>query len=442
MDQQFEHLSDAQIENYGDRTGAGPNQPDHSLDQAIESHLEVCDGCRTRLLAFHRSRFGLTSTHTSPDCPATPDCPSEDALRNLAAGLDGATDSAALLQHAAHCDRCGPILRAYTEDFSDDLSPEDQSLLKQLNSASPSWQNKIAVRLAEAVSAVPEMSANGNRAAQPASLASPALAGRGGQPPSAVEISASNENRVVQPPSAVQEKISPSPKNSRFHLPSLKWILAPAALAACALIAFFIWNAQRETPQTVEKLLAQAYTEQRTMEMRIPYAAHADFKQTRGDNTSLLSSPEALRKATDVIAANLNKNPDDPQWLLLSARLNLLDWHYKAALSSLDKVADSKINKSPEFLLTKSLASYEQSEVSKESQGYFLAVDLLGRALQETPDDPVLLFNRAVACEKIHSYECAISDWDRVLAIDKDPNWAAEARKHLDQIDEKKNLMR
>lgn len=223
-------------------------------------------------------------------------------------------------------------------------------------------------------------------------------------------------------------------------MPSFKWLLVPATAIACALIAFFIWNAQRETPQKVEKLLAQAYTEQRTMEMRIPYAAHADFKQTRGDTASLLSSPAALRQATDIIAANLKKNPDDPQWLLLSARLNLLDWQYKAALSSLDKVADSKINDSPEFLLTRSLALYEESEVSKQSQGYFLAVDLLGRALQKTPDDPVLRFNRAVACEKIHSYECARSDWGRVLAIEKDPNWIAEARKHLEEINEKKTL--
>ena len=488
MEQQFEHLSDAQIENYGDRTGAGPNQPgDHG--QAIETHLAACAGCRTRLLHFHRARFGIMNDQVpqqtqgsansaneagspardsapdpAPENPAhknpapgaarfpgssnlehgisaaasrapsassrrSPDCPTEDALRDLAAGLSSPDAATRLTQHAAQCDHCGPILRAYTEDFSYDLSPEDETLLSQLNSASPSWQKKMAARMAEAftddpsspsVSPVLERSARRvDGVAQPGSPSSPILAGRGGEPPSAVQ--------------------SRTPQASRFRVPSFKWLLVPTTAIACALIAFFIWNAQRETPQKVEKLLARAYTEQRTMEMRIPYAAHADFKQTRGDTASLLSSPEALRKATEIIAANLKKNPDDPQWLLLSARLNLLDWHYKAALASLDKVADSQVNDSPEFLLTRSLAFYEQSEVSKESQGYFLAVDLLGRALQKAPDDPILFFNQAVACEKIHSYECAISDWDRVLAIEKDPNWTTEARKHLDQIKEKKN---
>jgi tetratricopeptide (TPR) repeat protein len=445
----FEHLTDAQIEHYGDRTsGEGPNQNGLEVDQAIETHLADCAGCRIRVLEFHRSRFGLMSNPSSsapsyspsrsqsdPDSSRsaetepggksslsptnlellylgrsdehrpTPDCPTADSLCDLAAGLSSSADAPRLTQHAAQCPHCGPILRAYTEDFSDDLSPDDEALPSQLKSSSLEWQKKMAQQMAAAVA----------------------------------PVSATGDARVAQPPSAVQEKISQAPKGSRFRLPSLKWFFVPAGAIACALIALFIWNAQRETPQKVEKLLAQAYTEQRTMEMRIPYAAHSDFKQTRGDTGSLLNSPEALRKATDVIAANLKKSPDDPHWLLLSARLDLLDWNYEPALSSLDKVVDSQISDSPEFLLTKSLALYERSEVSKESQGYFLAVDLLGRALQKTPDDPVLLFNRAVACEKIHSYECAKTDWEHFLGIEKDPTWAAEAHKHLDQINEKKN---
>jgi tetratricopeptide (TPR) repeat protein len=439
VDQQFEHLSDAQIENYGDRTGAGPNQPDSSLDQAIERHLEACDACRTRLLAFHRSRFSLTSAQTSPtpDFPATPNCPSEDSLRNLAVGLVPDADSATLMQHVAQCDHCGPVLRAYTEDFSDELSPADQALLNQLNSASPSWQNKIARQMAEAGSAHPISSVS--------TSASPAI-----------QQSASKNDRVAQPSSAVRTRPPVLDKNeitasvpeppstrthikpSRFRLPSLKWLLVPAGAIACALIAFFIWNAQRETPEKVEKLLAQAYTEQRTMEMRIPYAAHADFKQTRGDNASLLSSPEALRKATDVIAANLKKNPDDPQWLLLSARLDLLDWKYQSSISTLNKIDDEKVEESPEFRLTQSLALYEKAEIEHDPQSYGQAVDLLGKTLQKTPDDSVALFNQAVACEKLYMYECATSDYERLLKSDPNSGWSAEAREHLKLIKEKK----
>jgi tetratricopeptide (TPR) repeat protein len=215
--------------------------------------------------------------------------------------------------------------------------------------------------------------------------------------------------------------------------------MMPAALAACAAIAFSIWWIQRDTPEKVEKLLAQAYTEQRTMEMRIPYAEHADFKQTRsGDTASLLSSPAALRKAADLIAANLKKNPDDPKWLMLSARLDLLDWRYKSALSTLNKIDDEKVEDSPDFRLARSLALYQKAEIEHDPQSYGIVVDLLGKTLQRSPDDPIALFNQAVACEKLFMYECAVNDYDHFLKVDPNSAWASEAREHRDHVKEKK----
>ena len=434
-EQQFEHLTDAQIEHYGDRTsGEGPNQKGLETDQAIETHLADCAGCRIRVLEFHRSRFGLMShpsssspSHSGPSSQGspdssrsaetepggksslspttlgllylgrsdehrpTPDCPTADSLRDLAAGLSTSADTPRLIQHAAQCPHCGPILRAYTEDFSDDLSPEDQALLSQLKSSTPEWQKKMAQQMAGAVSSTPSTTS------------------------------------------------IPSTKSaSLFRLPSLKWVLAPVALAATAVIAFFIWNAQRDTPQKVERLLAQAYTEQRTMEMRIPYAAHSDFKQTRGESGSLLSSPEALRKAADLIAANLKKNPDDPKWLLLSARLDLLDWRYKSALSTLETITNPSVIDGSEFLMTKAIATFQKAEMQKESSLYFESIEINGKAIQQSPNNALLLFNRAISCEKVSAYQCAIEDWKHFLRIEPDSSWAGEVRRHLAADEEKK----
>jgi len=219
---------------------------------------------------------------------------------------------------------------------------------------------------------------------------------------------------------------------------SWKWIMVPAT--AAALMAVGIWYLQqRDTPEKVAKLEAQAFTEQRTTQMRIPYAGYAAFNQKRsGDTPSRSSLPQSLNLAADKIAKHLQKEPDDPQWLMLSARLDLLDWNYKSALSTLEKISDARIVESPEYLMTRAFALFQKSEVLKESQGYSEAVDLLDKALQKAPGDPVLLFNQAIACEKIYSYGCAENDWNRLLAVEKDPQWTAEARKHLDQIREKK----
>lgn len=168
VDQQFEHLNDAQVEHYGERGSlAGTDQEqtpgkDHEdLVQKIEAHLDECPACRARVLTSARSHLALltdapvnteTSVNVDPSVRAAPrpDCPSEDDLRDLAAGLSPADQAGHLLQHAAQCDHCGPILRRYTEDFADDLSTEDQAVLGKLQSGSPNWQRKLANKMASA----------------------------------------------------------------------------------------------------------------------------------------------------------------------------------------------------------------------------------------------------------------------------------------------------
>jgi tetratricopeptide (TPR) repeat protein len=386
VNQRSEHLSDAQIEQYGKRaSGAGPE-----TEAWVETHLDDCSSCRSRVLEFQRTRFEML-LNPKVNKASTSDCPSEDDLRTLAAGLCSSPLAAKLTAHAAACGRCGPLLREYQEDFSDDVTPKEQTALAQLRSASPKWQQQKAREMLE---------------------------------------------REMPPKKRVTPEPVPATDWRRFF--SWKWIMVPA-LPAVALIAVGIWYLQRDTPETVAKLEAQGYTQQRTVEMRVPYAAYADFNQKRsGDNPSRSSFPPSLNQAADKIAKHLEKEPDDPKWLMLSARLDLLDWNYKSALSTLEKISDVRIAESPEYLMTRAFALFQKSEALKESQGYSEAVDLLDKALQKAPDDPVLLFNQAIACEKIHSYECAEGDWKRLLAVEKDPQWTTEARKHLDQIREKK----
>ncbi|HEY2913953.1 MAG TPA: hypothetical protein VGK21_11385, partial [Candidatus Angelobacter sp.] len=56
------------------------------------------------------------------------DCPEESTLQEVAAEMASAETSTRVLQHASQCDRCGPLLRQYLEDFSDELSPEIEAL--------------------------------------------------------------------------------------------------------------------------------------------------------------------------------------------------------------------------------------------------------------------------------------------------------------------------
>src|SRR6185312_155758 len=235
---------------------------------------------------------------------ATPECPSDDALRQLAVGLSSNapisdTLAAKLAQHVATCDHCGPLLRIFTEDFSDDFTPEEQAALANLQSSSAAWQKNTARQM---------MKAAGVRAA----------GGGAAAEASAAETGGSHMGTTVKPDEklSARRKVSLAPGRKPFFW---KWALVPATAAVVALAAFGIWYTRRVTPEKVEKLLAQAYTDQRKVEMRIPNAKHADFLQTRsGESESRLNSPASLSRAAEQISEHLKKDPDDPKWLMLS----------------------------------------------------------------------------------------------------------------------------
>jgi len=383
VNQQSEHLSNAQIEQYGKRaSGAGPE-----TEAWVETHLDDCPSCRSRVLDFQRTRLALLPD-PKVNTASSPNCPCEEDLRNLAAGLCAEPIANKLKAHASTCERCGPLLQEYIEDFSDESSPEEQAFLNRLRTASPEYREQKAREMLK--------------------------------------------RNLVTP--------DPVPATDWRSFFSWKWVMVPA-LPAVALIAVGIWYLQRDTPAKVEKLLAQTYTEDRTMEMRVPYAKHSDFHQVQGDSGSFLNLPDSYRQASVAIASNLKKHPDDPTWLLLSARFDLLHWDYKSALSTLEHIDDPKVIESSEALLTRALALYEKAEAESQQrdQLYAEVVELLGKFLQKNPDDPAALFNQAIACEKSHMYECAIGDYKHLLDVEKDRGWAGEANQHLRDLQEKKN---
>jgi hypothetical protein len=136
------HLSDAQLEQYGTDSFPGTSNDAPS----IEAHLEDCADCRSRLLEHQRARFALQADSSMKASRQT-GCVSEDDLRNLAAGIVPADEALAITQHVAQCPHCAPILRAFTEDFSDDLTADDSSTVSQLESSSPEWQKKLVKKL-------------------------------------------------------------------------------------------------------------------------------------------------------------------------------------------------------------------------------------------------------------------------------------------------------
>ena len=376
MNQQSEHLSNAQIEQYGKQaSGAGPE-----TEAQVETHLDDCPSCRGRVLEFQRTQFALLPD-PKLNTVSSSNCPSEEDLRTLAAGLCSDPIAAELSAHAAACGRCGPLLREYQEDFSDDVTPEEQTALAQLRSSSPAWQQKAA--------------------------------------------------RAMLNPVPVSTP-SPSPRG----IFSWKWLTAPvAAAAACVLLALGIggvtWYARRDTPEKAEKWMAQAQSEQRTIEMRWPGAEWGKFSPERGPGGSLFSEPEAQQRAAKVIAKKLT-TPDHSEWLRASAELDLLEGHPDQAVSKLAPLEDQ--TQSTALLLDLATAYFQRGQKPDSPADKEHAIAILKRITSISPNNLEALFNLGIAYTDIRSWDDASDTWQKYLKLDRDSHWANEANQRLQQI--------
>ena len=122
---------------------SGPPARDRRQKPWVETHLDDCPSCRSRVLEFQRTQFALLPD-PKVNTVSSSNCPCEEDLRNLAAGLCAEPIANKLNAHAAVCGRCGPLLREYQEDFSDESSLEEQTALNQLRTASPEWRRQKA----------------------------------------------------------------------------------------------------------------------------------------------------------------------------------------------------------------------------------------------------------------------------------------------------------
>jgi tetratricopeptide (TPR) repeat protein len=496
----FEHLSDAQLEHYG--TKSFTVTPEE--EQKIEAHLEDCANCRSRVLENQRVRFGLLASSSikagarvapgsvhpgavepgsvqglssdgvtpgqpvpadwDPYKPAStacivPDGPSEDDLRNLAAGIIVQEQAMAITQHAVECPHCASILRLFVEDFSDDLTAHDlaeeladdltpktisdaltpeepadeQAFLAQLKSSTPKWQQEIAAQAMKAnrgVNPSPTSVANpsptSGTSASPTSVANPSPTS-GASASSTFGVNPSSTSGANA--SSISGANSPSTSGAKIFGWPMRRVLAPAAIAASALLAFGLWFTQRDTPEKVERLLAQAYTEQRTMEYRWPGAEWGPVRVTRGAGQSHLSRPSSQLEAEKILAEHQGSNSSDPKWLTAKAEAEMLDNEPQLAIADLTQaLATNPGSSNIELMLA--IAYAQQGDKLNDNASWEKALEFLDKILRrKTIADPAAMFDRALLHQRLNIPEKAAADWDELLKWEHQPSWKPEDEK-------------
>jgi len=395
MNRPLDHLTDALIDKYLEqRSETGLDRQDAD----IGTHLSECTSCRDRVLQAQRVHYGLLEAELVNHAPH-PDCPEEQLLQQLAAGICSRETALTTIQHAAQCDHCGPLLNQYLEEFSVDLHPEDQTLLNNLATGRPEWQERFV---------------------REHGLGSPERPAR----------------------RSLFERLWPKTTGwwPKMVLAGGLAVLLVAIPAGPGLWARFeLYRADR--------MIAAAYAERRPTEMRltnVPYATYSEMPVERGGDgdQDLGYDRPALSDANALVGRKLKSGKLDPNWLQIQGRVSLFQGTARSladAETTLEK-ARSKGADNPGTQIDLAATYFERDSKAK-LPNLQRTLNLLNEVLHNpklgSQDRSVALFDLAIAYEKTQAWDMAVPVWEQYLKLDPSSPWAKEAEMHLKEAKSK-----
>jgi len=320
-------------------------------------------------------------------------CPKPNAwLPLLLGGEAGLADKAnladdanldALLAHAAECGKCAAHLRMLTAEASEEEATE----LARLVSSSAEWQMNLAAELAR----TPRESL-----------------------------------RLVKFDRLTASKV---------------YLWMGSGIAATLMIGAvtFFWWQRANSP---ERLLAEAYGQSRTYDLRMP---GADFSvvnhETHLRGGGSVHESSRLLDARARIERQLENAPEDPHWLELEARADIQDEKFDQAIEILDRlIATEPVTAG--LLVDDASAHFERGSSTGSESDRVTALENLRRADELAPDDPLVLFNEAVVMEDRGQAMNAVETWNRYLKFERDPQWLAEGHARLQALEQKLNQLK
>jgi CHAT domain-containing protein len=307
--------------------------------------------------------------------------------------------------HVAECPSCGPTLRRYLKEFSEEQSPENIAILKELQSSKPGWQKKLVGKLIGGGGGFP-----GLRFARQ-------LIGSSGGP--------------------------------------FLWAkLMPATAVLAAVVFGFVQGPGLWTDFKVnqaQKAIGATFIGRRTTLARLPnvgYAPYNPFPTKLGaeDGLGVDEVPPSLHEASGAANKNLQASNADPRWLQIQGRALL----WESTPSSLEKAEKDFEKARSRGLAAPSLeidlaASYFERDSRTEHPNLQRTLNLLSEVLSKPnlskEDHASALFNLAIAYEKTEAWDLAVETWEKYLQVDSTSGWAGEARQHLKDAQRKVSLL-
>lgn len=214
------------------------------------------------------------------------------------------------------------------------------------------------------------------------------------------------------------------------------WVWKVSAAALILAIGAGWWSYDHWVLSHPARLIAQAYTAQRPFDFRIEGAGYGLVQIQRGFGSSF-RRPASLVEAEERIARELAKKPDSAEWLALHGRAELLALDAENAIANLTRAVDQRPD--DPVLLADLGTAYalraERAEAQGRAADYRPAIEHLTRSIRARPKFPEAVFNRALVYERLLEYDEAIRQWRLYLSLDASGGWADEARSRLTNLE-------
>lgn len=206
--------------------------------------------------------------------------------------------------------------------------------------------------------------------------------------------------------------------------------LAIAATLVLSVGIFGVWQRLHPDPAT---LLAQAYTEARPFEFRLPDNGYTELHIQKGATSP--SDSEALFEARRALKSALAARRADPSLLALLGRQQLIERSYDDAIRNLND-AHLALPSDPGILADLAVAYAARGQATAEARTSDLgqAMEYLLQLRRRLPSDGRTLFNLGLIQEELSLVEEAADSWRQFLALNPETGWRNEAQRHLDEL--------
>jgi tetratricopeptide (TPR) repeat protein len=214
-------------------------------------------------------------------------------------------------------------------------------------------------------------------------------------------------------------------------------LLATAALLAVAVVIYRSLS-NDDSHERVQMALAafmKEYAGSRIVEPRVTsQASYAPFGLMRGPNplpSGAAVTPEVRRAALAVEEAA--RGSSDPAALTAWGTTQLLLGQFDGAIAALTRAADTSGNQ-PGALNDLAAAYIARGSQHDDQEDIRRGLELTDQVLASGERNVEVLFNRALALERIGRRPEAIQAWREYIRVEGNPEWRREAQEHLDRL--------